>query len=105
MHQSPVRGASNSALAGHRTVGGALRLGDPSALRSGPGTCTLACPSGVKSCIPKPWIAVAGVYALMFDGMGNVWAVTDGAGSRVPASTTRPKAALSPVMELQIGAR
>jgi len=41
----------------------------------------------------------------MFDGMGNVWAVTDGAGSRVPASTTRPKAALSPVMELQIGAR
>ena len=74
-------------------------------LDSGRRTCPLPCPSGVASCIPKPWIPSAQVYALTFDGKGNIWAVTDQAGSQESAnSSLRPNAALRPVMELRIGA-
>lgn len=48
------------------------------------GTCTLPCPTGVDSCIPKPYVPAADVYALTVDSAGNVWAVTNRAGSDDP---------------------
>jgi len=70
---------------------------------SGFGPCVLPCPSGVTSCVPKPWIPAAQIYALTFDAHGNIWLVTDQAGTQRPSSLGREPLPTGPVMELRIG--
>ena len=46
----------------------------------GLGPCTYPCPTGVKSCVLKPFVPAAPVTSLMFDKNGNIWVVTDSGG-------------------------
>ena len=63
--------------------------------------CFRPCPTGVSSCIPKPYVPSAEINGVIVDGTGNVWAVTELPGSPDPAYSSRLYSALGPVMELR----
>jgi hypothetical protein len=69
------------------------------------GPCRYPCPSGVRQCIPKPVIPSAQINALAFDSKGNLWAVTELAGSHDPKNgDPHESGPMLPVMELKLGA-